>query len=92
MKMDSVEDVQTGKAFKFAMATLAGLWLAGAAGLAVANIFEDDLSPRVLRTDANAYGQNGVAPGPSKAAPLRAPTSELDPALLRSTDGSDQHF
>jgi hypothetical protein len=87
VKIESEEDVRNGKAFRLAMGTLGFIWLAAAGGLAVANA---DVSPQILRTDANAYEPAGAA-RTSTETPFAAPTGVLDPVLLRRDGGSDQH-
>lgn len=91
MQADSInqDDVQTGKAMKQAFGWLAAVAVAAAVGLATIDVPESDLSPRVLRTDANAQGAPRALSSPET--PVAPTRSELDPVLLRPDRGNDHH-
>lgn len=88
-EMTGSDDAQAGAAFKRSMGLLAAVAIAVGVGLAIVDVPEADLSPRVLRTDANANRPAGV-PTPA-GAPAAASPQELDPTLSRPDRGSDQH-
>lgn len=90
MQVDSISntDVQNGKAMKRALSLLAAVAVAAAAGLATVGMPEADLTPHVLKTDANEYGVHATS---SAEAPATPANGELDPALQRPDAGSDQH-
>ena len=90
MQVDAIgnDDVQTGKAMKRAMGLLAAVAVAAAAGLATIEMPEADLTPHVLKTDANEYGIRSTRPAEGVAP---ATSGEADPALQRVDHGSEQH-
>lgn len=92
MQVDSIsrDDVQTGKAMKRAMGLLAVVAVAAAAGLASVDVPEADLTPHVLKRDANDRrgGPGVVSPDNAPTAPARG---ELDPTLQRPDRGNDHH-